>query len=41
MNDKLLSILIGAIFKGKNMLPTGNIFFPLIVAPLKTWFPLC
>ena len=32
---KLLSILIGATFKGKNILPMGSIFFPLIVAPFK------
>ena len=38
---KEISILIGATFKGKNMLPMGSIFFPLIVAPVKTWFPLC
>ena len=25
-------------FKGKNMLPKGSIFYPLIVAPFKTWF---
>ena len=36
---KLLSILIGATFKGKNMLPMGSIFFLLIVAPFMTWLP--
>ena len=35
---KLLSIIIGATFKGKNMLPMRSIFFPLIVTPFKTWF---
>ena len=33
----LLFILIGATFKGKNMLPMGSIHFPLIVAPFKMW----
>ena len=35
---KILSIIIGATLKGKNMLPMGSIFFPLIVAPFKTFF---
>ena len=30
---RLFSILIGDTLKGKNMLPMGSIFFPLIVAP--------
>ena len=38
---KLFFILIGATFKVKNMLPMGSIFFPLIVAHFKMWFPLC
>ena len=28
-------ILKGASIKGKNMLPMGSIFFPLIVAPMR------
>ena len=32
------SILLGATLTGKNMLPIGSIFFPLIVAPFKTCF---
>ena len=28
-------ILKGATFKGKNMLPIGSIFFPLIVSPMR------
>ena len=35
---KLFSIIIGATLKGKNMLPMGSIFFPLIVVPFKTCF---
>ena len=35
---KLFSILVGATIKGKNMLPLGSIFFPLLVAPFKMWF---
>ena len=38
---KLVSILIGATIKWKNMLPIGSIFFPLIVARSKKWFPRC
>ena len=34
----LCSILIGASLKGKNTLPMGSVFFPLIVAPFKTSF---
>ena len=30
----IFSIFTGVTFKGKNMLPMGNIFFSLIVAPL-------
>ena len=33
---KLLSICIGATFKGQNMLPVGSIFFTLMVAPSST-----
>ena len=33
-------ILIGTTFQRKNLLPIGSIFFPLIVAPFLTWFPL-
>ena len=28
-------MLQGVTFKGKNMLPTGSIYFPLRVAPLR------
>ena len=39
MHFKLFSILKGATFKEKNMLPNlGSIFFLLIVDPFKTWF---
>ena len=34
----LIYIFKGATFKGKNMLPIGSIFFPLIVAHFKTGF---
>ena len=33
----VFSIFKGTTFKGKNI---GSIFFPLIVALFKTWFPL-
>ena len=33
-----LKLYIGATFKGKNMLPKGSIFFPLIVASFKNGF---
>ena len=40
MPTEVISILIGATFKGKNMLPMGSIFFTLIVAPFKTLLSL-
>ena len=39
-DGKVIIFSHGATFKGKNMLPNWTIFFPLIVAPFKTWFPL-
>ena len=37
---KLFSNLTGANLKGKIYSILGSIFFPLIVAPFKTWFSL-
>ena len=40
MPFRLFSIFIGATLKGKDMLPMGSIFFPLIVAPFQMLFCL-
>ena len=38
MPFKIISFLIGATVKGKNMLPKGSISFTLMLAPLRCGF---
>ena len=40
MSFKVTSVLIGATFKERNMLPMWSIFFPLIVTHFEAWILL-